>query len=86
MYRVSQNKISHHKIAMFQKSEYKLCCDVIMTLIFLCLRATQHYNTFFNISQVVIAVGPITLVMGKYRTTMKLGSRHCGSLVLDTEQ
>jgi len=36
--------------------------------------------------QAIIAVRPLTLVMGKYRTKIKLGSRHCGNLVLDTDQ
>jgi len=35
-----------------------------MTLIVLCLHATQHYNKFSTF-QVMIAVRPITLVMSK---------------------
>ena len=42
-----------------------------------------------SIFQVIIAVRPITLVMGKLSyedKEIKLRSRHCGNLVFDTEQ
>jgi len=41
-------------------------------------------SKFFNISS-HIAVRPITLGTDKYRTKVKLGSRHCGNLVLDVK-
>ena len=48
----------------------------------------MQHNIVINslIFQVIIVVRPITLVMGKYRTKIKLGSRYWGNLVLDTEQ
>jgi len=39
-----------------------------------------------SIFQVIIAVRPITLVMSKISSGIKLGSTHCGNLFLDTEQ
>ena len=34
----------------------------------------------------IIAVRPIILFIGKYHTKIKLGSRHCGNMVLDTKK
>jgi len=59
--------------------EYYLCCDVIMTLIFFNIYVQHSSVINSSIFQVIIAVRPITLVMGKYHTKIKLGSRHCGN-------
>jgi len=53
---------------------------------FTCNMFTCNMALNSSIFQVIITVRLITLVMGKISYEDKLGSRHCGNLVLDTEQ
>jgi len=65
-------------------NKYHFYCDVIIFYVYV-----QHSIIVINSSifQIVIAIRPITLVMGKISYEDKaLIDRHYGNLVLDTEQ